>query len=524
MDSGLDCGFLQGRFISIPEVGCTLDISRMGLGTSALTEYEAYFEAGLAHMRALEGGALANPGESRRVGHYWLRDRTLAPDETVREELQHTQQLPRACARQIRRGEICTPSGAPFRQVLWVGMGGSSLGPQFLAAALCGDVESPMRLAFLDNADPDGIGRTLSSIDLSQTLVVAVSKSGTTSETNIALECCEQAFRSAGLRLPEHAVAITSRESPLWRWGKRDDWLAVFSVPLWVGGRTSLCAAGGLFFLELFGLDADKLLDGARRMDEATRAVRLQQNPAGLLAAAWHHATAGAAKKAMVLLPYSDLLQLFGRYAQQLVMESIGKKFGLDGRTVHQGLTVYGNKGSTDQHALVQQLREGPDDCFALFVEVIAPLDSCGQLEGEHTVADRHRAAFLGTRKALATAGRASATLSIPRVDEKSVGALVALFERAVGFYADWVGVNAYDQPGVEAGKRAAVELLSMKEMLRSLLTKEPQGIEQLARAAQCPADVDAAFYLLRGLSECGEEVAMEGGEVPAQARFYRSS
>ncbi len=138
----------------------------------------------------------------------------------------------------------------------------------------------------------------------------------------------------------------------------------------WVGGRTSQTSAVGLLPAALQGLDIDGLLAGAREMDVATRSRELAKNPAALLALAWHHAGSGKGAKDMVVLPYKDRLELFSRYLQQLVMESLGKEKDLDGR-VQQGLAVYGNKGSTDQHAYVQQLRDGVANHFVLFIEVL---------------------------------------------------------------------------------------------------------------------------------------------------------
>src|SRR5258705_11656188 len=113
------------------------------------------------------------------------------------------------------------------------------------------------------------------------------------------------------------------------------------------------------------------MLAGAAAMDAVTRKKSSRDNPAALLALMWYWATDGRGKKDMVVLPYKDRLLLFSRYLQQLVMESLGKEFDLQGRVVNQGTAVYGNKGSTDQHAYVQQLRKGGNDCFVTFMQGI---------------------------------------------------------------------------------------------------------------------------------------------------------
>src|SRR5438477_12777714 len=139
----------------------------------------------------------------------------------------------------------------------------------------------------------------------------------------------------------------------------------------WVGGRTSETSAVGLLPAALQGLDIDGILAGATACDEITRQPDMMRNPAALLALMWYYAGEGRGTRAMVVLPYKDRLELFSRYLQQLVMESLGKWTDRDGNEVGQGIAVYGNKGSTDQHAYVQQLRDGLNNFFVTFIEVL---------------------------------------------------------------------------------------------------------------------------------------------------------
>src|SRR5207253_331995 len=132
-----------------------------------------------------------------------------------------------------------------------------------------------------------------------------------------------------------------------------EKWLARFPMFDWIGGRTSELSAVGLLPAALQGIDIMGMLAGAAACDEATRQRDTRANPAALLALMWHHATGGKGQKDMVVLPYKDRLLLFSRYLQQLVMESLGKRLDLQGKRVDQGIAVYGNKGSTDQHAYV---------------------------------------------------------------------------------------------------------------------------------------------------------------------------
>jgi glucose-6-phosphate isomerase len=206
----------------------------------------------------------------------------------------------------------------------------------------------------------------------------------------------------------------------------------------------------------------------------------------------------------MVVLPYKDSLLLLSRYLQQLVMESIGKRLDLQGHRVDQGLTVYGNKGSTDQHAYVQQLRDGNPDFFATFVRVLEPGGEPLEVEPGVTAGDYLHGLLLGTRAALSENQRTSLTLTVARVDARTVGALIALFERAVGLYASLLGVNAYHQPGVEAGKKAATSLLALQGKVLAALGAEPRDAAALAAAAGAPREIEAVFLLLEHLAASG--------------------
>jgi glucose-6-phosphate isomerase len=221
-------------------------------------------------------------------------------------------------------------------------------------------LHDPLVPFFLDNTDPDGTDRVLARLSghLHETLVLVISKSGSTPETRNGMLETARAFQSAGLELARHAVAVTGKDSQLERKARAEGWLSIFPMWDWVGGRTSITSPVGLLPAALQGIDIHDFLEGARLMDVSTRSTNMYDNPAALLSAMWYHAGEGRGTKAMVVIPYKDRLLLFGRYLQQLVMESLGKELDLQGRPVNQGIVVYGNKGSTDQHAYVQQLRE----------------------------------------------------------------------------------------------------------------------------------------------------------------------
>jgi len=224
-----------------------------------------------------------------------------------------------------------------------------------------------------------------------------------------------------------------------------------------------------------------------------------------------------------VILPYKDRLTLFSKYLQQLVMESLGKEKDLEGKIVHQGIAVYGNKGSTDQHSYVQQLRDGVLNFFVTFIEVQKdrPASAGQQLEVEDgiTSGDYLQGALRGTRSARYEGGRESITVSIPDVNAFNIGALIALYERAVGFYASLVNINAYDQPGVEAGKKAATRLLQLQKQVREKLTAGAgKTAEEIARSIDAnPEDV---FHVLRHLASNDSHIHITPGEETVDEKF----
>jgi glucose-6-phosphate isomerase len=274
----------------------------------------------------------------------------------------------------------------------------------------------------------------------------------------------------------------------------------------WVGGRTSEFSSVGLLPAALQGIDIQAMMAGAAAMDVATRRPVTFENPAALMALMWHFATDGRGAKDMVVLPYKDRLLLFSRYLQQLVMESLGKELDVEGKVVHQGISVYGNKGSTDQHAYVQQLRDGVSNFFITFIEVLKDREGAPfEVEPGVTAGDFLQGFYLGTREALSEKHRSSLTLTLPDVSPRSVGMLIALYERVVGFYGSLVGINAYNQPGVEAGKKAAADIIGLKLRLIAALRGaggEPLTAEVLAQKAA--GNPELAFKVLEHLAANG--------------------
>ena len=496
------------------DLGLYLDVSRMRFDDRLVASLEPKFTQAFKDMAALEQGAIANPDENRMVGHYWLRNPDVAPAEMRNEIADNLDQI-EDFVRKVHNGSIHPPLAPKFTDVLSVGIGGSALGPQFVDDALAADFP-PMAIHFIDNTDPAGIDHILNRLKdrLASTLVIVASKSGGTPETRNGMLEVRHAYEQQGLHFPAHAVAVTMLGSKMDELERLEGWLAEFPMFDWVGGRTSEMSSVGLLSAALLGIDIRALLDGAKEMDIVTRVPEIRRNPAALLALCWYYAGNGRGEKDMVVLPYKDSLLLFPRYLQQLVMESLGKEKDLDGNTVHQGITVYGNKGSTDQHAFVQQLRDGVANFFAVFIEVLQ--DRIGpsiEIEPDATSGDFLFGFLQGTRQALYEHDRDSITLTISQVNARTVGALIALFERTVGLYASLVNINAYDQPGVEAGKKAAEKLLNLQRKILAVLkaADQPMGLATLAEKIEASDQIEHVYKIVRHLAANHRDVVLHG-------------
>jgi glucose-6-phosphate isomerase len=495
----------QDYYTEWPALGLALDLSRMNFPKEFFDSIEPRLQKAFAAMSNLEQGAIANPDENRMVGHYWLRDPALAPTAEIRNAIETTILKIKDFTSQVHRGVVAGAHG-PFKNFLLIGIGGSVLGPQFVSKALGSQLTNKLKAHFLDNTDPDGFDNSLSELgeSLGQTLCIIVSKSGGTKETRNGMLETKVAYEKHGLSFASHAVAVTGANSDLDKYASQNQWLDRFPMWDWVGGRTSELSAVGLLPAALQGFDIDSIISGAKACDEVTRTPRTKSNPAAQLAAMWFYSGNGKGSKNMVVLPYKDRLDLFSRYLQQLVMESLGKRLDLQGNVVNQGLTVLGNKGSTDQHAYIQQLRDGLDNFFVTFIEVLKDRAAASMMvEPNATSGDFLNGFFQGTRQALFENGRESVTITVNETFPFSIGALIALFERTVGFYATLVNVNAYHQPGVEAGKKAASSILDLQTKILMWLAQQSSASFTPPEIASGigAEDVEAVFKICEHLS-----------------------
>jgi glucose-6-phosphate isomerase len=366
-----------------------------------------------------------------------------------------------------------------FKNVCVLGIGGSALGNTALQTALNSpyhNLKPPPgipRLFVLDNVDPDLIGEFLDEVDPAETLFNAISKSGATAETMSQFLIFRQALvERLGKRAHrEHLAVTTDAEKGVLREIVAREGYRSFVVPDGVGGRYSVLSAVGLLSSALVGIDVQGLLKGAAAMDERCRTPQLFENPALLHAAIQWLLHVEKEKPLAVTFSYSHRLRDMADWYAQLLAESLGKRLDRAGRQAFVGPTPIRAVGVTDQHSQVQLYVEGPFDKWFTLLAVEDPdhsvrvppafedLEGVAYLGGR-TLKELFQAERDGTRVALTEAGRPNATITLRKVDAHSVGQLIYLLELSVAVMGEHYDVDAFDQPGVEAGKIAAYALM----------------------------------------------------------------
>jgi glucose-6-phosphate isomerase len=367
-------------------------------------------------------------------------------------------------------------AGQAFDHVLLLGIGGSALGTKALMNALRPPAWNELsdeareyfpRLTVLENVDPATVAAALSRIDPRRVLVNVVSKSGGTAETLAQyLVVREWLEKAVGVdAAPRHLVFTTDpAKGPLRQLADREG-IAALEVPPGVGGRFSVLSPVGLLPAALAGIDVDGLLRGARQALARAESDDLLQNGAALHAGLLWAADATQGAGIHVLMPYCDRLKEFSEWYRQLWAESLGKKLDRGGKPVFTGPTPVGAIGATDQHSQVQLFMEGPYDKVVTFLSVEDPgsdvpipgrpglPEELAYLGGK-SLGGLLRAEQEATSAALARMGRMTSTLTLPRVDAETMGELLMFFQLATGYAGVWYGVDPFDQPGVELGKK----------------------------------------------------------------------
>ncbi|MFZ5762858.1 MAG: glucose-6-phosphate isomerase [Thermodesulfobacteriota bacterium] len=425
-----------------------------------------------AVMNRLEGW----PSENRQVLHTACRDLfaepPLAPEATAqaRAELDKL----RAFLAELESGALVNGAGAPFTDLVHIGIGGSDLGPRALYLALAAHARPGRKVHFVSNVDPDDAASVLAGLDLSRTLVNVVSKSGTTLETLTNEELVRQAYAAAGLAPERHFLAVTGQGSPM---DNPARYLRSFHMFDYIGGRYSATSMVGAVMLG-FALGYGQVLEilaGAHAMDVAAATPDIRRNPA-LLAAligVWNRNFLGC--ESVAVLPYSQALVRFAAHLQQLDMESNGKSVGRSGRELswQSGPIVWGEPGTNGQHAFYQLLHQGTTVVPAEFIGFRQSQYGADLLVAGTTSQEKLVANLLAQALALATGqshanpnrrfagNRPSSLLIADRLTPFTMGALLSCYEAKVVFQGFLWNINSFDQEGVQLGKKLANGLLA---------------------------------------------------------------
>lgn len=389
-----------------------------------------------------------------------------------------------------------------FENFVVLGIGGSALGNIALNTALNGPFYNQLtgrktpRLFVLDNSDPEFNAGLLDVIDPAKSVFNVITKSGSTGETLSSFLFFRDAVQKAvgADKIKDHFVLTTDPAKGPLRDLVNQEGFRSLPVPDGVGGRFSVLSPVGLLSAAVTGIDLKQLLAGAAYADELTRQADPWRNPAAL-GALIQYLLYGKGVDIVVMMPYAQRLKDVADWFAQLWAESLGKKLSRTGETVNVGPTPVKALGATDQHSQVQLYVEGPFNKLINFIRVeqfaeqgslpagYADMDAFGYLTG-HSFAELINAEQEATAIALTEAGKPNMTHIVPEINAFTVGQLLYLLEVQTAIAGELFGIDAFDQPGVEAGKIATYALLG-----RSGYEQERQQIEQ-ARGQNNPRAV----------------------------------
>lgn len=382
-----------------------------------------------------------------------------------------------------------------FENFVVLGIGGSALGPIAVHQALChlhyndlpAQTRGGPRLFVEDNVDPERMAALLDVIDIEKTMFNVITKSGSTSETMSQLLIITDLLRKKlGADISTHIIATTdAQKGNLITIARREGW-KTFYVPDGVGGRFSELCPVGLLAAAVCGIDIRALLAGAAAMDLRSQNADIFQNPACLLAAA-QVASMRKGCNIHVLIPYADGLKYVSDWYAQLWAESLGKRFGNDGKEIFAGQTPVKALGVTDQHSQVQLYTEGPFDKVVTFLgvdeyRVTTPIPAgysdipdvsflCGHTQNELIHAEQ-----AATQYAIGKSGHMYSVITLPILNAYTLGQLLYMFEVMTAYAGELLQLNAFDQPGVEEGKNATYALLGKPgyDAMRAELAQMP--------------------------------------------------
>ena len=427
-------------------------------------------------------GAVINTGEKRMVLHQLTRGQlgkdVMADGVNKREFYVNEVKRIADFANDVHAGKLLNEKGEKYTTVCQIGIGGSDLGPRAMYLALENWAKKnntfKMEAHFISNVDPDDAASVVKSLDISKTIFILVSKSGTTLETLTNESFVKDFIKKAGCDASKHMIAVTSETSPL---AHNPDYMAAFYMDDYIGGRySSTSGVGGAVLSLAFGpkVFAD-FLAGAAEEDKLALNKDITKNPAMMDALIGIYERNVQGYPATAILPYSQALSRFPAHLQQLDMESNGKSVNRDGAPLNYltGPVIFGEPGTNGQHSFYQLLHQGTDIVPLQFIafrnnqtgEDVIIEDSTSQVKLAANVTAQIVAFACGKsdenpNKAFA-GNRPSSLIYGDQLNPKSLGALLAHYENKVMFQGFVWNVNSFDQEGVQLGKKLAKTVLS---------------------------------------------------------------
>ena len=371
-----------------------------------------------------------------------------------------------------------------YKNLVVIGIGGSALGNRMLHGALnhprynelpAGKRKGCPRVYVLDSIDSDFLKGLLDVLDLKETAFNVITKSGDTVETMANFFVLKDMLeREAGLkRAAESIIATTDASRGCLLDIAHQEGYRLFYIPGNVGGRYSVLSAVGLLSAAVSGIDIDELLSGAQAGHRDCSAHDPYQNPA-LMGAALHYIAYQRGKSISVVMPYSDALDYFGDWYCQLWAESLGKTKHMNGTAVPVGQTPLKAIGARDQHSLLQLFLDGPDDKIFTLIEVEKRENSfiipqSGKMGNElqylsgGTLEKLLASELEATESVLARRGRMCLRITLPMVSPYTMGQLIFFYMLMTAYMGELMGINAFDQPAVEEGKKITRRLMGQQ-------------------------------------------------------------
>ncbi|MFT6532925.1 MAG: glucose-6-phosphate isomerase [Limimaricola cinnabarinus] len=479
----------RARSYSVSALGMLFDYAKTNIDAETRDALVALLDTRdvAGRREAMFSGAPINETEGRAALHTALRNldggAVTIDGQDVMPEVLDTLKRMEGFARAVRSGEI-TGQGGAITDVINIGIGGSDLGPAMAAKALAPYHDGP-RCHFVSNVDPADIADALSACDPATTLVIVASKTFTTIETMTNARTAKAWMGQTVSDTGAQFAALSTAADKTAAFGIAPE--RVFGFEDWVGGRYSMWGPIGLSLMIAIGPEAFRaFLRGGEAMDRHFRSAPWQQNMPAMLALVgmWHNQVLGHATRAV--LPYDNRLARLPAYLQQLEMESNGKRVSMDGEELqfHSGPVVWGEPGTNGQHAFYQLIHQGTRvvpceflvaakgheeglehqhrlliaNCLAQSEALMKGRDLdeardkvAGKFEGDELERQAKHRVFPGNRP--------STTLAYPKLDPETLGKIIALYEHRVFVEGIVLGVNSYDQWGVELGKELATAL-----------------------------------------------------------------